>query len=225
MSDIIPIPSVPTTPALQLFAIGELEQVNSSLARRIDEHRTRYAAFWKTYQWTPDEILQQFGTSAVIWLQAAAESVNHINRLAQIVGKTVGDLLPAADYIPPRAFIPNPDGTVTLAPPAEGYDAWGRVILPPVPTPEPMPEYIPETPTVVDYPPEPEPVIEPEVVIEPEPVIEIEPVIEPEVVVEPEVVETEPIVEPEVIVEEPVDPEIITEPEPAILQSKKRTKK
>jgi hypothetical protein len=198
MSDIIPIPSVPTAPALQLFAIGELEQVNSSLARRIDEHRTRYAAFWKTYQWTPDEILQQFGTSAVIWLQAAAESVRHIDDLAKIVGKTIADFLPASDYIPPRAFIPGQDGTVTLEPPAEGYDAWGRAILPPIPVPEPMPVYIPETSPEIDYPPEPEVVVEPEPVVEPEVVIELEPVVEPELVIEPE---------------------------PGIMQSKKRAKK
>lgn len=140
MSDIIPIPSIPVTPPLDLFAASELEQVNSSLARRIDEHRNRFSAFWRTYQWTPDEILQKFGTSAAIWLQAAAESVNHINNLAQIVGKTVADFLPSSDYVPPRSFIVGQDGSVTLSPIEEGYDAWGRPVIPSIVPPEPIPE-------------------------------------------------------------------------------------
>lgn len=131
MSDLIPITPLPEPPAIQVFAINELAHVNSALQRRIDEHKTRFNSFWRTYTYTPDVILVNYGTNAVIWLQAAAESVNHINRLATIVGKTINDYLDVADYVPPRAFIVSETGVVTLSAPAEGYDAWGRLI--PVP--------------------------------------------------------------------------------------------
>ena len=141
MSDLIPIPPAPVVPAIESFAVNELAHVNASLARRIEEHTTRFGAFWRTYDFTPDAILLQFGSSAIIWLQAAAESVDHINRLAGIVGKTIADFMPSTDYVPPRAFVVAADGTVTLEPPADGYDAWGRLIpVPPAPEPEPEPE-------------------------------------------------------------------------------------
>lgn len=159
MSDLIPIPPTPAPPAIQTFAIGELAHVNSSLQRRIDEHTTRFNAFWRTYTFTPDDILVQFGSSAIIWLQAAAESVNHINTLAQIVGKTIADFMPSTDFTPPRAFVVAADGTVTLEAPAEGYDAWGRLIPVPPPEPEPIPE------------PEPNPEPEPEPTPDPEPTV------------------------------------------------------
>lgn len=136
MSNLIPIPEAPVTPAIESFAINELAHVNASLARRIEEHTTRFGAFWRTYDFTPDDLLLQFGTSAIIWLQAAAESVDHINRLAGIVGKTIAGYMATSDYVPPRSFLVSATGTVTLEPPADGYDAWGRLI--PVPQPEPV---------------------------------------------------------------------------------------
>jgi hypothetical protein len=141
MPELIPIPVPPQPPALEVFATNELGQVNASLARRVEEHRDRFRAFWRTYQFTPDEILVQFGTpNAVIWLQAAGESMNHINRLAQTVGKTIADFLDPSDFVPPRAFVVSDQGVVTLAPPAEGFDAWGRPLPEPPPEPEPEPE-------------------------------------------------------------------------------------
>ena len=136
MSNLIPIPEAPATPAIESFAVNELAHVNASLARRIEEHTTRFGAFWQTYDFTPDDLLLQFGSSAIIWLQAAAESVAHINRLAQIVGKTIADFMPSTDYVPPRSFLVSATGVVTLEPPADGHDAWGRLI--PVPQPEPV---------------------------------------------------------------------------------------
>jgi hypothetical protein len=156
MSDLIPIPPLPAPPAIQLFANGELAHVNSALQRRIDEHKARFGAFWRTYDYTPDDILINFGSNSLVWLQAASESVDHINRLAAIVGKTIADYMDSSDYAPPRDFLVSEAGVVTLAPPADGYDAWGRLIpVPPEPTPEPEPEPTPE--------PEPEPEPEPTV--------------------------------------------------------------
>ena len=126
--NLIEIAPEPVPPVLEAYTKNELAHVNSSLARRVEEHVTRYAAFWRDYRFTPDEILSEMGASAIIWLQAAAESVNHIGRLAGIVGKSVTDFMSPADFVPPRDFIVGQDGVVTLAPPAEGQDSWGRPI-------------------------------------------------------------------------------------------------
>ena len=131
--DLIPLQPLPEPPAVQTLARAELSHVNAALARRIDEHRIRFAAFWRDYGHTPDDILEAMGPTAIIWLMAANESVEHVARLAAIVGKTVGDFLDAEDRVPPRAFIVGdaPGYAVTLAPPAEGQDAWGRPLVPP----------------------------------------------------------------------------------------------
>ena len=125
--DFIPIPPPPVIPEIQIIAQSELAHVNAALARRIDEHKARFCAFWRNWNHTPDSILENMGGAAVIWLSSASESVNHIGRLAAIVGKTVSDYLPDEYVTPPRAFIvgPAPDYVVTLEAPAEGYDAWG----------------------------------------------------------------------------------------------------
>jgi hypothetical protein len=131
--NIIPIPPPIEIPEVQRIAISELSFVNASLARRVDEHKMRFVAFWRNYKHTPDSILAEMGSSAIIWLAVAGESVEHIGRLAAIVGKTVNDFLPVDMYVPPRAFIVHEDYSVTLADPQEGFDAWGRPIVEPAP--------------------------------------------------------------------------------------------
>ena len=131
--DLIELPTLPEIPAVQSIACAELNRVNAALARRVEEHKTRFAAFWRNYYHTPDSILESMGSQAVVWLAAANESAEHIGRLAAIVGKIVSDFLPDEDRVPPRAFIigPSPDYVVTLASPEEGQDAWGNPIAQP----------------------------------------------------------------------------------------------
>jgi hypothetical protein len=131
--DFIPITPPPSRPEIESIAQGELAHVNAALARRIDEHKARFVAFWRNWNHTPDSILEAMGSSAIIWLSSASESVNHIGRLASIVGKTVGDFLPSEYITPPRAFVIGSDYSVTIDAPAEGYDAWGRPVNPPSP--------------------------------------------------------------------------------------------
>lgn len=131
--NLIPITEPPQTPAAQAAATSLLAHVNAELARRVDYHAARYADFWES-PIRPDDILAAMGPLAQVMLAAAAENVEHIGRLAAIVGKQVTDFLPAEQWQPRRAFQPQTDGTVTLAPPADGYDDWGRLI--PVPEPE-----------------------------------------------------------------------------------------
>jgi hypothetical protein len=126
--NLIDLPAPYSIPEIEKIALNELNFINHSLLRRIEEHKLKYKAFWQNYDHTPDSILEAMGTNAAIWLAAAAENVEHISRLAAIVGKTVNDFLSPDFYVPPRAFIVNPDYTVTLEPPAEGKDAWGRDI-------------------------------------------------------------------------------------------------
>ena len=127
--EIIPIPPPIEIPEVEKIAINELACVNASLARRVEEHKARFNAFWKNYNHSPESILEAMGPSAILWLAIAGESIEHIGRLAAIVGKTVEDFIPREMFIPPRPFIINEDMSVTVTPPDEGYDSWGRKIV------------------------------------------------------------------------------------------------
>jgi hypothetical protein len=134
---------IPTTtpeppPIAELIAERMVHDFNADLAERIYRHRKGFSNFWDN-QITPDEILAAWGQRAGYMLMAASENAAHIARLAGIIGKTINDFIEPEFYEPRRAFIPAKDGTVTLAPPADGYDAWGRLIPPPMPEPEPLP--------------------------------------------------------------------------------------
>ena len=87
-----------------------------------------FSAFWDSSD-TPDDILAELNSlgGAGLLLASASENIEHIARLAGIVGKQITDFLPEDQWVPRRAFIPTESG-VTLAPPADGYDAWGKLI-------------------------------------------------------------------------------------------------
>jgi hypothetical protein len=133
---------IPTAPPVVIplatqVAEGMIHDFNADLAERIHRHRAGFSKFWDNPLVTPDEILVGWGPRAVYMLMAASESLQHIGRLAGIIGKTLDDFIAMEHYEPRRQFIPAQDGTVTLAPPADGFDAWGN----PIPTsPDPLPE-------------------------------------------------------------------------------------
>jgi len=104
-----------------------LRNLNEELSRRIAVHREGFRLFWAS-PCSPDSVLVSLGGNAQTVLACAGENVDHIQRLATIVGKQLGDFLPAEFWQPKRAFIAGPDGTMTLADPAEGCDAWGKPI-------------------------------------------------------------------------------------------------
>lgn len=143
MNDIIQITPPAPEPAATRIARSELAHLNSSLARRVENHIERFRAFWDNPECTPDEILEAMGESALTWLACASESVAHIGRLAALSGKTLGDFLPPEQWMPRREFVVE-DGVVTLAPPAAGYDAHGVLI--------PLPEPIETEPTEAEQP-------------------------------------------------------------------------
>ena len=124
---LINLPHPPAKPLAEQIAESEMIRLNDLIENRINEHRAAFVRFWDGSV-PPDDIIAGMGPAALIYLQAAAESAGHIARLAGIVGKSLDDALPPAFYQPRRQFIIDAAGGVTLSPPAEGYDAWGRPV-------------------------------------------------------------------------------------------------
>lgn len=138
MNDLITIEQDPPQPIADRIAKSELAHINSELSRRVQFHETHFDTFWGS-ECTPDQILASMGTKAAFWLDCAGENVAHVARLAARAGKELTDFLPLGKWQPRRAFVVAEDGTVTLAPPADGFDAWGNPIPEP-PNPEPPTE-------------------------------------------------------------------------------------
>lgn len=129
MSDLIPIPQI--TPA-RAARLAMSEKANAAKLARIQTQRESFDIFWNS-EATPDEILEDFGTDALRMLVSAQESVRHIATIAGLSGDELADVLPDECHVPRREFVVeiidgSPTGRVTLAPPADGYDAWGRQI-------------------------------------------------------------------------------------------------
>lgn len=133
MTTLIELPIAPVKPPAQLIAEHMLHKLNATLAERVNDHKVFFRKFWDSEE-TPDALLIAMGAYAPVLLAAASENLEHISRLAGIVGKTLHDFLAPDEYAPRRAFIIAPDG-ITLAPPADGYDAWGREIPAPIEPP------------------------------------------------------------------------------------------
>jgi hypothetical protein len=104
--------------AAEVIANCLIERLNYELVSRARAHVQSYDEFWSHPSATPDEILAAVGSNAATWLACASESVEHIGRLAAIVGKSVTDFIPADKFMPKRAFVIGEGGTVTLAPEA-----------------------------------------------------------------------------------------------------------
>lgn len=125
---LVDLPNNESRPAAKIAAETFLTRLNTELSNRARFHIASFKEFWDNSLATPDEILEAMGSRAALWLACAAESVDHINRLAALVGKNVADFIPAEQFTPRRAFVPSDGGKVTLAPPAEGFDAHGLPI-------------------------------------------------------------------------------------------------
>jgi len=133
MSHIPPITPQPT-PA-EAIAEAMVEAFNEQIDSRLNVQRQQYRAFWDS-PIPPDDILAAWGPRAQMMLAAASENVEHLAKLCAFLGKQLSDEIPDSLIIPRREFIPGENGTVTLAPPAPGHDAWGRPIAA-----EPQPEF------------------------------------------------------------------------------------
>jgi hypothetical protein len=119
----------PEEPAAKKQARHILATINNELQRRIQQHAAGYHAFWDADA-TPDDILSELGINAALVIESSRANLQNLHHLAQLVGKTLDDLMPRHDWYPRREFIITNDGSATLAPPAEGHDAWGRPFIP-----------------------------------------------------------------------------------------------
>lgn len=131
MITLVDIPPPVQPPQSQVLARHLLFTLNTEIERRVDLHRRQFRLFWDS-QTPPDDILADIGTNARVFLQSARINLASIDELAKLVGKTLTDAISPADFLPRREFIEAEDGSATLAPPAEGFDAWGR----PIPQPD-----------------------------------------------------------------------------------------
>lgn len=122
--NLIDLPEPTVKPAAEQIADLMIHNLNAVFAQRVNDHRVFFRALWKQQE-TPDVILEKMGAYAPILLSAAIENLEHITRMAGSVGKTLHDFIAPEDYQPPREFISTQDG-IALAPPAEGFDAWGN---------------------------------------------------------------------------------------------------
>lgn len=124
---------IPAQPTAAREAEAIIDRVNSEMDGRVKSHITEFRAFWARGE-TPDARLVAMGTRAGLYLALASENLAHIARIAGLLGKTLDDFIGPDLYVPPRGFVIAEDGSATLEPPAEGFDAWGDAI------PEPEPE-------------------------------------------------------------------------------------
>ena len=131
MITLVDVPPPAPQPQSQLIARHLLFTLNTEIERRVDLHRRQFRLFWDS-QTPPDDILEDIGTNARVFLQSARINLASIDELAKLVGKTLTDAISPADFLPRREFIQAEDGSATLAPPTEGFDAWGR----PIPQPD-----------------------------------------------------------------------------------------
>jgi hypothetical protein len=143
---IIPIPQPPPPTPAKSAALSILAHVNAAAGQAVGRQVELYGKFWDNQQAPPDEILAEMGPLAVHMLSAAEESKRHLTSFATIAGLELADIISLDYIIPRREFIISDDGTVTLAPPAEGFDAWGRP-LPVEPELESEPEIEPQPET------------------------------------------------------------------------------
>ena len=133
------IPNIkpPPTPA-EAIADAIIDAVNAEVARRFAIQMTQYRALFDS-PIPPDEIVEAMGSRAQQLFADWKENIEHLTTLAAIEGKTLDQLISLEFILPRRAFIPGDDGTVTLAPPAPGHDAWGRPVQQQNPEPQPEP--------------------------------------------------------------------------------------
>lgn len=155
----MPIPPLLTlTPAAeppiaQVVARQIVAHVIADFDHRAKTHIKLYNMFWDSDA-SPDDIIAEInailaadGHPKNFFKATATESAMHLSNMAAAVGRAITDYIPASHLVPRRQLLESEDGTVYLAAPAEGFDAWGRAIpvpAEPVVEPEPEPEPQPE---------------------------------------------------------------------------------
>lgn len=109
-------PPAPTDPPARAAVRRIFSETADELQRRIAMHQRIFPLVWSSNEYTPEEWFAEAGTQAVKFMQIAGENVDHIASLAAIDGKTINDFLATSEYVPPRQYTANPDGTIILQP-------------------------------------------------------------------------------------------------------------
>jgi len=107
-----------TTPAT-LIATSLLAAANQESNRRIQFHKACFDTVWRNPDASPADIIAALGSHAVVYFQAAAESVRHIAEIAELSGIPLDDLLSPEDREMPSEVIFHEDGTATIAEPLD----------------------------------------------------------------------------------------------------------
>jgi hypothetical protein len=116
-----------TVPLADQIADRMIHRVNAQLAELVHQQKAGFAEFWDNSE-TPDAILEAMGTNAAQLIGCASRLIDFIAGLAPLLGTSLAEVLPAEYWMPRREIIFAEDGSATLAAPAEGFDAWGRLI-------------------------------------------------------------------------------------------------
>lgn len=85
-------------------------------------HREGFRRVWNDPVLTPDEVVAQMGPRGTGIMGTAWG-------LVQLLLQIDPNIMSPDQYLPRRGLIFHDDGSVTLAPPPDGYDAWGRPIV------------------------------------------------------------------------------------------------
>lgn len=117
-AQLIETPTSPPPTAAELAAASIVDAINAEIKHRVDVHRVCFNTLWRNTREgaTPAVILQELGTKAKLVFQFSNENLQHIQRCAELVGKTRADFIADVDCTPPVSLVFHADGTVTLAP-------------------------------------------------------------------------------------------------------------
>ena len=102
------------TPA-QFAADNITATLNAQLKSRVVAHVKLHDYFWNNDTATPAEILTALGDKAALFLACAAENLEHLTKLAGLVGKQLSDFLPDSNWQPKAPLTVHADGTVTIS--------------------------------------------------------------------------------------------------------------
>ena len=109
-------PNPPNDPAANRAWREACLAINEELQRRIAFHQRFFRFTWFNTDFTPQQFFAAAGGQGGMYLAIARRNLDHVIDLAALIGKTLADLMEAADYEPPMTIAINPDGTVTLSP-------------------------------------------------------------------------------------------------------------
>ena len=112
--------SILSTPTAQLTAAqsaaqGVRDMNSAGFTALVADFKEAFARVWLRQDGvTPQQVFDQFGTSAAVLFAGAQATLTFIESFAALNGLTLTDYLQPTDYTPPLPYTINADGTVTV---------------------------------------------------------------------------------------------------------------